>query len=66
MIDRLRLVPVAIVLAIVFNVMALVTLIRATPIAFALFMFLAQPLLIVALLILAGAVAAGLRARRLT
>jgi hypothetical protein len=29
-------------------------------------MFLAQPLLIVALLILAGAVAAGLRARRLT
>jgi hypothetical protein len=65
-IDRLRLVPVAIVLAIVFNVMALVTLIRATPTAFALFMFVGQPLLVVALVIVVGAVVTALRARPLT
>jgi hypothetical protein len=58
-----RLLTVAIVLALVFNLMALVALIRATPIIFTLFMFVAQPLIAVALIILVGAVVAGLRAR---
>lgn len=58
-----RLLTVAIVLALVFNLMALVALIRATPIIFTLFMFVAQPLIVVALIILVGAVVAGLRAR---
>lgn len=58
-----RLLTVAIVLALVFDLMALVALIRATPIIFTLFMFVAQPLIAVALIILVGAVVAGLRAR---
>ncbi len=58
-----RLLRVAIVLALVFNLMALVALIRATPIIFTLFMFVAQPLIAVALIILVGAVVAALRAR---
>ena len=64
MIEPLRLLRVAIVLALVFNLTALVVLIRATPIAFTLFMFLAQPLLAVALILLAIAVLRELRARR--
>lgn len=54
---------VAIVLALVFNLMALVVLIRATPIAFTVFMFVAQPLFAVALILLAVAALAELRAR---
>jgi hypothetical protein len=61
---RIYLLRVAIVLALVFNVMALVVLIRATPIAFTLFMFLAQPLMAVALVLLVVAVVAELRARQ--
>ena len=60
----LRLLRVAIVLALVFNLMALVVLIRPTPIAFTLFMFLAQPLFAVALVLLVVAVVAELRARQ--
>jgi len=56
---------VAIVLALVFNLLALVVLIRATPIAFTLFMFLAQPLMVVALILLVVAVMAELRTRQL-
>jgi hypothetical protein len=55
---------VAIVLALVFNLVALVVLIRPTPIAFTLFMFLAQPLMAVALVLLVVAVVAALRARQ--
>jgi hypothetical protein len=62
--QRIYLLRVAIVLALVFNVMALVVLIRATPIAFTLFMFLAQPLMAVALVLLVIAVVAELRARQ--
>lgn len=58
----LQLLRVAIVLALVFNLVALVVLIRPTPIAFTLFMFLAQPLMAVALVLLVVAVVAELRA----
>jgi hypothetical protein len=61
---RLQLLRVAIVLALVFNLVALVVLIRPTPIAFTLFMFLAQPLMAVALVLLVVAVVAELRARQ--
>ena len=64
MIGPLRLLRLAIVLALVFNLIALVVLVRATPIAFTLFMFLAQPLLAAALILLAIAVLRELRARR--
>jgi hypothetical protein len=66
--DRRRppwVVRVAIVLVLVFNLMALLTLIRGTPIIFTLFMFLAQPVFVVALILLLGALAAELRARRM-
>lgn len=60
----LQLLKVAIVLALVFNLLALVVLIRATPIAFTLFMFLAQPLMVVSVILLVVAVVAELRARQ--
>ena len=62
---RLRLLRIAIVLALVFNLMALLVLVRATPIIFTLFMFLAQPLFAAALILLFGAVLAELRARQI-
>jgi hypothetical protein len=62
---RPRILRIAIVLALVFNLMALVVLIRATPIAFTLFMFLAQPLFAIALVLLFGALVAELRAKRI-
>lgn len=62
---RLRLLRIAIVLALLFNVLALLVLVRATPIIFTLFMFLAQPLFVAALILLAGAVLAELRARQI-
>jgi hypothetical protein len=55
----------AIVLALVFNVLALIVLVRAKPIAFALFMFLAQPLFAGALVLLAIAVLTELKTKRL-
>jgi hypothetical protein len=61
---RPRLLRVAIVLAFVFNLMSLLVLVRATPIIFTLFMFLAQPLFAAALVLLLGAVVAELRARQ--
>ena len=60
-----RILRIAIVLVLVFNLMALVVLIRENPIAFTLFMFLGQPLFAIALILLAGALAAELRARRI-
>ena len=56
---------VAIILVLVFNLMALVVLIRENPIAFTLFMFLGQPLFAVALVLLFGALVAELRAKRI-
>jgi len=60
-----RILRIAIILVLVFNLMALVVLIRENPIAFTLFMFLGQPLFAVALILLFGALAAELRARRI-
>ncbi|HEU5192019.1 MAG TPA: hypothetical protein VFX14_20195 [Methylomirabilota bacterium] len=54
----------AIVLALVFDMLAGIVLMRARPIAFTLFMFLAQPLLAVALVLLAGVVLTELRGKR--
>ena len=62
---RLRLLRITIVLALVFNAMALLALVRATPIIFTLFMFLAQPLFAAALILLASAVVTELRARQI-
>jgi hypothetical protein len=62
---RIRLLRVAIVLAALFTVMALAMLIRDTPIGFSLFMFLGQPLFLVALVLLMGAVLADLKIRQL-
>ena len=62
---RLQLLRLAIVLALVFSLMALVVLIRATPIAFTVFMFLGQPLFALALILLVVAALAELRARQI-
>jgi hypothetical protein len=62
---RLHLLRVAIALAVVFNVMALIVLIRPKPIAFTVFMFLGQPLFAVALILLVVAALGELRARQI-
>ena len=62
---RIRLLRAAIVLTAVFTLLALAMLIRNTPIGFALFMFLGQPLFVVALVLLVGAIVADLRTRQL-
>lgn len=61
---RFRLVRIAIALMLLFDLMALLVLVRVTPIAFTLFMFLAQPLFAVALLLLAVAVIGEVRRRQ--
>jgi hypothetical protein len=58
-------VRIAIVLVLVFNLMALVVLIRENPIAFTLFMFVGQPLLALAMVLLIGALLAELRSRQI-
>ena len=60
-----RILQIAMILVLVFNLMALVVLIRQNPIAFTLFMFVGQPLFAVAVVLLFGALAAELRARRI-
>jgi len=55
----------AILLTAIFDVMALVVLVRNRPIAFAIFMFLGQPLFLAAVIILGGAMLADLRAKDL-
>jgi hypothetical protein len=62
---RIRLLKIAVVLAAVFTVLALAMLVRDTPIGFTLFMFLGQPLFVIALILLVSAVLADLRARQL-
>jgi hypothetical protein len=53
-----------IILALVVDVLAGIVLMRARPVAFRLFMFLGQPLLALALVLLAGVVLAELRRKR--
>ena len=62
---RVRVLQLAILLTAGFDLMALVVLARNRPIAFAIFMFLGQPLFLAALLILGAAVLADLRAKDL-
>jgi hypothetical protein len=61
----IRLLRVAIVLIALFNLLALLVMVHTTPIVFTLFMFIGQPLFVVAFLLLIGAVLADLRARDL-
>jgi hypothetical protein len=56
---------IAIILVLVFNLMALVVLTRENPIAFTLFMFVAQPLFALALILVIGALLAELRSRQI-
>ena len=60
-----RLLRVAIVLIALFNLLALLVMLHTTPIVFTLFMFIGQPLFVLAFLLLIGAVLADLRAREL-
>ena len=50
-----RLLRVAIVLAAIFNLLALIVMVHTTPIAFTLFMFVGQPLFVIAFVLLLGA-----------
>ena len=60
-----RLLRVAVVLIALFNLLALLVMLHTTPIVFTLFMFIGQPLFVLAFLLLIGAVLADLRAREL-
>ncbi len=60
-----RVLKIAIVLAIVFNVLALLTIVHTTPIVFTLFMFVGQPLFVVAFVLLVAAVLADLKTEKL-
>jgi hypothetical protein len=62
---RVRALQLAIVLTALFDVMALVVLVRNMPIAFTIFLFLGQGVFLAALVLLAGAVLADLRAKEL-
>jgi len=60
-----HLLRIAIVLAAIFNVLALIVMVRTTPIAFTVFMFVGQPLFVIAFVLLLGAVLADLRTREI-
>jgi hypothetical protein len=60
-----RLLRVAIVLIALFNLLALLVMVHTTPIVFTLFMFIGQPLFVLAFVLLIGAILADLRAREL-
>jgi hypothetical protein len=60
-----RLLRVAVVLIALFNVLALLVMVHTTPIVFTLFMFIGQPLFVLAFVLLIGAILADLRARDL-
>jgi hypothetical protein len=62
---RVRTLRLAIVLTAVFDVMALVVLVRNLPIGFTIYMFLGQALFLAALALLVWTVLADLRAKEL-
>jgi len=62
---RVSVLRIAVLLAALFELFALVVLVRFTPILFTLFMFFGELLFGVALLLLVGAVLADLRAKQL-
>lgn len=61
----IRMLRVAIVLVALFDILALLVMVHTTPIAFTLFMFLGQPLFVLAFLLLIGAVLADPKARQI-
>lgn len=62
---RVRILRIAIILTGVFNLLALLVLVRFTPISFTVFMFLGETLFVVAVVLLLGSVLADLRAKQL-
>lgn len=60
-----RVLRLAIILTLLFNLLALLVIVHTTPILFTLFMFGAQPLFVAAVVLLVGAVIADLRAKNL-
>jgi hypothetical protein len=60
-----RVLRIAIMLAALFNLLALLVMVHTTPIIFTVFMFLGQPLFLLAFILLIGAVLAELRRRQL-
>ena len=62
---RVSVLRIAVLLVALFDVFALVVLVRFTPIVFTLFMFFGELLFAVALLLLVGAILADLRAKAL-
>jgi hypothetical protein len=61
----IRILRIAIILAALFNLLALMVMLHTTPIIFTLFMFIGQPLFVLAFVLLVGAVLADLKARQL-
>jgi hypothetical protein len=61
----IRILRIAIILAALFNLLALMVMVHTTPIVFTLFMFIGQPLFVLAFVLLVGAVLADLKARQL-
>lgn len=61
----IRILRVAIILAVLFNLLALLVMVHTTPMIFTIFMFLGQPLFLVALILLISAVLADLKIRQL-
>ena len=62
---RVSVLRIAVLLVALFDVFALVVVVRFTPIVFTLFMFFGELLFAVALLLLVGAILADLRAKSL-
>jgi len=62
---RVRVLQLALLLTALFDLLALFVLVRTTPIVFTLFMFIGQPLFVIALIALGAAVVADLRAKEL-
>jgi hypothetical protein len=59
-----RILRIAIILVILFNVFALLVLVHTTPIGYTLFMFFGQPLFVLAFVLLVAAILVDLKARR--
>lgn len=62
---RVTVLRIAIFLSVLFDLLALLVLLHTTPIVFAAFMFVGQPLFVVVLILLVAAVLADLRAKQL-
>ena len=60
-----RALRIAIALAVLFNLLALLVTVHTTPIVFTLFMFIGQPLFVLAFILLIGAILADLKAKQL-